>query len=87
MSAENNNAQDPNEEQTRAQTDNPGNDDIGENAGDSELSKGNTPNVQNKPDDTRVDTVTPDNDSGTPGPSTDETSNKPSDGGPANENL
>jgi hypothetical protein len=85
MATENDNVQDPNEESTRAQNDNPGNDDIGENAGDSELSKGNTPNVQNKPDDTRVDTVTPDNDNGTPGPSTEDTSNK--DGGPSEENL
>ena len=85
MATENDNVQDPNEEKTRAQTDNPGNDDIGENAGDSELSKGSTPNVQDKPDDTLVDTVTPDNDNGTPGPSTEETSNK--DGGPSDENL
>lgn len=85
MSTEN--TQDPNEE-TKGQNDNTGNDGIGENAGDSELSKGNTPTVQNKPDDTRVDTVAPDNDSGIPGtPSNDESSNKPSDGGPANENL
>lgn len=85
MATENENVQDPNEEKTTAQNDNPGNDDIGENAGDSELSKGNTPNVQDKPDDTLVDTVTPDNDNGTPGPSTDDSSN--TDGGPSEENL
>lgn len=85
MATENDNVQDPNEGKTRAQTDNPSNDDIGENAGDSELSKGSTPDVQNKPDEDRVDTVTPNNDSGTPGPSTEETSNK--DGGPSEENL
>jgi len=90
MATENDNVQDPNEETSRAQQDNPGNDDIGENAGDSELSKGSTPNVQNKPDEERVDTVTPDNDNGTPGPSTEtpaseESSNKGQ--GPANENL
>ncbi|WP_158827966.1 hypothetical protein [Mucilaginibacter lacusdianchii] len=74
-------------ENPNGQNDDPKNDNIGENAGDSQLSKGSTPNVQDKPDDTRVDTVTPDNDSGTPGPSTDESSNKQSDGGPSTENL
>ncbi|QJD97485.1 hypothetical protein HH214_17200 [Mucilaginibacter robiniae] len=62
------------------------NDNLGENAGDSQLSKkGETPTEQNKPDNTRVDTVVPDNDSGDPGPSTDQSSNKGQ--GPANENL
>lgn len=87
MATENENVQDPNEGKTRAQHDNPGNDDIGENAGDSELSKGGTPDVQNKPDEDRVDTVVPNNDSGTPGPSTEETSNKDPQGGPSTENL
>ena len=59
---------------------------------DTDLSKGNQPTEQDKPDDVRVDTVTPDNDSGDPGPSTDkgatadqDTSNKGQ--GPAGENL
>jgi hypothetical protein len=62
-------------------------DQIGENAGDSELSrKGTTPTEHTKEDDTLVDTVVPDNDSGAPGqPSTEDSSNK--DGGPAEENL
>jgi len=64
----------------------PDNDDLGENAGDSELSKGNTPTEQNKPDDTRVDTVAPDNDSGIPGSPNDESSSNKNEG-PANENL
>lgn len=40
--------------------------------GDHELAKGNQPNVQKKPDDERVKTVTPDNDSGDPGPPVEE---------------
>ena len=39
---------------------------------DPDLAKGNQPNVQNKKDDERVHTVTPDNDSGAPGPPADE---------------
>lgn len=60
-------------------------DTIGENAGDSQLEKGNEPGVQDKPDDTRVKTVTPDNDNGDPGPSTEKSSNKGQ--GPSGENL
>lgn len=33
-----------------------------------ELEKGNQPTKQDKPDDERVPTITPDNDSGDPGP-------------------
>ncbi|MCC8407632.1 hypothetical protein LJ707_01730 [Mucilaginibacter sp. UR6-1] len=40
----------------------------GENTGGNELAKGNQPNEQKKLDDERVHTVTPDNDSGDPGP-------------------
>ena len=61
-------------------------DQLGENAGDSELSKGSTSTEHTKEDDTRVDTVVPDNDSGAPGPPNEEdSSNK--DGGPSEENL
>ena len=50
------------------------------------LAKGNQPNVQKKPDNERVKTVTPDNDSGDPGPPVEErTSNKKQ--GPKGENL
>lgn len=61
------------------------NDTIGENTGDSQLEKGSEPGVQDKPDDTRVKTVTPDNDNGDPGPSTEQASNKGQ--GPSGENL
>jgi hypothetical protein len=64
---------------------NPKNDQLGENAGDSELSKGNTPTEHNQEDDERVDTVVPDNDNGVPGPPSEESSNKGQ--GPSNENL
>jgi hypothetical protein len=50
-----------------------------------ESQKGGEPNVQDKPDNTRVETVVPDNDSGDPGPSTEESSNKGQ--GPSGENL
>jgi hypothetical protein len=40
------------------------------------LEKGKQPTVQNKPDDKRVPTVAPDNDSGKPGPSTEKSSKK-----------
>lgn len=69
----------------------------GENAGDSALDKGEEPGVQDKPDDTRVKTVTPDNDNGNPGPSEEEpATNKQADPdipssnkgqGPSGENL
>ena len=65
--------------------DNEHDDQIGENAGDSALSKGSLPTEHTKEDDKRVDTVVPDNDNGEPGPSTEESSNV--DGGPAGENL
>lgn len=63
----------------------PKNDQLGENAGDSELSKGNTPTEHTKDDEQRVDTVVPDNDSGAPGPPSEDSSNKGE--GPSNENL
>lgn len=51
-----------------------------------ELEKGNQPTKQDKPDEERVPTVTPDNNSGDPGPAADEdSSNKGK--GPAGENL
>ena len=56
------------------------------NKSDSNLAKGKQPTVQNKPDDTRVKTVAPDNDSGKPGaPANKNSSNKGQ--GPAGENL
>lgn len=36
------------------------------------VTKGNTPTEQKKPDDERIKTVTPDNDSGDPGPPAEE---------------
>ncbi len=66
----------------------PKEDQLGENSGDSELTKGTTPTEHKKEDDIRVDTVVPDNDSGVPGPPKEEqedSSNK--DGGPSEENL
>jgi hypothetical protein len=53
---------------------------------DSNLAKGKQPTVQNKSDDKRVPTVTPDNDSGKPGaPANKNSSNKGQ--GPKGENL
>jgi hypothetical protein len=43
--------------------------------GKHDLAKGNQPNVQKKPDNERVKTVTPDNDSGDPGPPVEERKN------------
>jgi hypothetical protein len=81
------NDQDPQEGQDTTQNEDTSanGDQMGENAGDSAIEKGSEPNVQNKPDDTRVETVVPDNDSGDPGPSTEDSSN--TDGGPSEENL
>lgn len=68
-----------------------GDDTIGENTDNAAIKKGNEPNVQDKPDGPRVKTVTPDNDSGDPGPSTEQpssgsdASNKGK--GPSGENL
>ena len=45
-------------------------DTLGDNKGDAALAKGNEPGTQDKSDDPRVKTVTPDNDNGDPGPST-----------------
>ncbi len=39
------------------------------------LAKGNQQTTQNKPDETRVETVTPSNDNGEPGPSSEKLSN------------
>lgn len=47
-------------------------DTLGENTGDSAIQKGNEPNVQDNEDGPRVTTVTPDNDSGDPGPSSEQ---------------
>jgi|GEM_PF-2671677 len=41
-----------------------------------EISKGNTPTEHKKDDEERVDTVVPDNDSGIPGPPSDEKSSE-----------
>jgi hypothetical protein len=57
---------------------------------DKNLEKGKQPTVQNKPDATRVNTVTPDSDSGEPGPSAEKSSVEESSNvgqGPAVENL
>jgi len=72
---------------TQGNIENVNRENIGPGGGDdSELAKGNEPNVQDNPDDTRVETVVPDNDSGDPGPSTEENaSNKGQ--GPSGENL
>ncbi|MDB5115788.1 MAG: hypothetical protein JWQ79_1280 [Mucilaginibacter sp.] len=55
--------------------------------GDNNLEKGEQPTEQEKPDSERVETVTPDNENGDPGPPDEEenTSNKGQ--GPAGENL
>jgi hypothetical protein len=60
-------------------------DTIGENTGDTSVEKGESPGVQDKPDDTRVKTVTPDNDNDALSQSDDSQSNK--DQGPSGENL
>ncbi len=93
-----NNNTDPNN-QNISNNDNTENSDdtLGENSGDSALDKGNEPGVQDKADDTRLKTVTPDNDNGDPGPSDEKpATNKQSDAdtpssnkgqGPSGENL
>jgi hypothetical protein len=57
--------------------------------GDNNLEQGEQPNIQDKPDEERVPTVTPAHDSGDPTPpkgdEDSDSSNK--DGGPAEENL
>jgi hypothetical protein len=78
---------------TEGNIENVNNENIGPGAAgddDAAIAKGDEPNVQDKPDDTRVETVVPDNDSGDIGPSTEEgatedTSNKGQ--GPSGENL
>ncbi|MCJ8209835.1 hypothetical protein MUY27_08950 [Mucilaginibacter sp. RS28] len=76
----------------------PGDGTIGENTDNSAIKKDNEPNVQDKPDEVRVPTVTPGNDSGDPGPSTDHPSSEGDAGsqdgdssnkgkGPSGENL
>ena len=47
-------------------------DTLGENTGDSALDKGNEPGTQDNFDGPLVKTVTPDNDNGDPGPSTEQ---------------
>jgi hypothetical protein len=57
---------------------------------DQDLNKGKQPEEQNKPDDNRVKTVVPDNDSGKPGKPQAQDSNQDSsnkDAGPSGENL
>lgn len=63
-----------------------GDDTIGENADNAAIKKGDEPNVQDNPDGPRVTTVTPDNDSGDPGPSTEQPSSNKGQG-PSGENL
>ncbi len=58
----------------------------GDHVDHDEISKGNTPTEHKKDDEERVDTVVPDNDSGIPGPPSDEESSNKNEG-PANENL
>jgi hypothetical protein len=72
-------------------------DTLNENKGDAALAKGNEPGTQDKPDDPLVKTVTPDNDNGDPGPSTEPVTNSSAEQpitnssnkgqGPAGENL
>jgi len=83
----NDNVQNPKSEKDIADNNNasPKDDTIGENAG-SAAEKGKEPNVQDKPDGPRVTTVTPDNDSGDPGPSKEQPSSNKGQG-PAGENL
>ncbi|MDB5130894.1 MAG: hypothetical protein JWR02_643 [Mucilaginibacter sp.] len=57
-----------------------------QSANTGKLAKGNQSTVQNKPDEKRVPTVTPDNDSGKPGPSSEKNSSNKGQG-PAGENL
>ncbi|RVU03115.1 hypothetical protein EOD41_04050 [Mucilaginibacter limnophilus] len=64
----------------------PREDQIGENDGGN-LAKGDQPTEQTQPDDERVETVTPDNDSGDPGPPVEERDSSNKDGGPKEENL
>jgi len=85
--ASNDDVKNPKSEKDIADNNNAGaNDDtIGENAGGTQFSKGEDTEVQDAPDATRVKTVTPDNDNGDPGPSTEQSSNKGQ--GPSGENL
>lgn len=82
--ATNDDVKDPKSEKDIADNNNSGTQDdtIGENSGDSGMDTGG---VQNKPDPTRVETVTPDNDNDNLGPSTESSSNKGQ--GPSGENL
>lgn len=71
---------------TQGNVENVNNPNVRTNTDENELAKGQEPNVQNNPDDTRVETVVPDNDSGDAGPSTEQgSSNKGQ--GPSGENL
>ncbi|MBB5394825.1 hypothetical protein [Mucilaginibacter sp. AK015] len=71
---------------TKGNIDNLHNQNVRANTDSDELDKGGEPNVQDKPDDTRVKTVVPDNDNGGPGPSTEENSSNKGQG-PSGENL
>lgn len=61
---------DPAKEQDASRNDNTelGDDTLGENTGDSALEKDREENDPSKKDDPRIKTVTPDNDNGRPGP-------------------
>lgn len=85
--ATNDNVSNPKDEKDIADNNNASvhDDIIGENAGDPQFEKGKEPGVQDKPDEVRVKTVTPDNDNGDPGPSDEQSSNKGQ--GPSGENL
>jgi hypothetical protein len=71
---------------TQGNVDNVNNESVRTNTDADELYKGGEPNVQDKPDDTRVETVVPDNDSGDPGPSSEQNSSNKGQG-PSGENL
>ena len=71
---------------TQGNIENLNNDNVRTNTDENELAKSDEANVQDKPDDTRVETVVPDNDNGDPGaPAQENSSNKGQ--GPSGENL
>jgi hypothetical protein len=71
---------------TQGNIDNVNNENVRTNTDADELDKGDGPNVQDKPDDTRVETVVPGNDNGDPGPSSEQNSSNKGQG-PSGENL
>jgi hypothetical protein len=71
---------------TQGNVENLNNESVRTNTDENELAKSDEANVQDKPDDTRVETVVPDNDNGDPGaPAEQGSSNKGQ--GPSGENL